>query len=181
MLTWLIHRRLRAFERRFDYDASYMHELLDIDRKAFFAFARVTKMGHFRKDVPREAHFAASLVGTIAEDCGPCTQLCVTMALREGVDPKLLAAVLRDDDSAMSGDVRLAVRFAKAALAHAPEADELRDAIRATWGPRALVSISFALTASRMYPTLKYALGHGKACQRVVVGDAAIAVLREVA
>jgi alkylhydroperoxidase family enzyme len=178
MLTWLIHRRLRAFERAYDYDASYMHELLDIDRGAFFAFARVTKLGHFRKGVPREARFAASLVGTIAEDCGPCTQLNVTMAIREGVDPKQLAAVLRGDDAAMSDTVRLAVRFARAALAHAPEADELRDAIRAKWGPRALVSISLALTASRMYPTLKYALGHGKACQRMVVGDAPIAVAR---
>src|SRR5580704_11164222 len=154
MLTWLIHRRLRAFERAYDYDASYMHELLDIDRGAFFAFARVTKMGHFRKGAPREACFAASLVGTIAEDCGPCTQLNVTMAIRDGVDPNQLAAVLRNDDPAMSDTVRLAVRFAKAALAHAPEADELRDVIRAKWGPRALVAISFALTASRMYPTL---------------------------
>jgi hypothetical protein len=33
-----------------------------------------------------------------------------------------------------------------------------------------LVSLAFAITASRIYPTVKYALGHGKACMRVVVG-----------
>ena len=38
------------------------------------------------------------------------------------------------------------------------------------WGRRALVSVAFAITAARIYPTVKYALGHGKACTRVVVG-----------
>jgi hypothetical protein len=32
------------------------------------------------------------------------------------------------------------------------------------------VSLALAITAARIYPTVKYALGHGKACMRVVVG-----------
>ena len=38
------------------------------------------------------------------------------------------------------------------------------------WGRLALVSLGFAITAARIYPTVKYALGHGKACMRIVVG-----------
>ena len=33
-----------------------------------------------------------------------------------------------------------------------------------------VVSLAFAITAARLYPTVKYALGHGKACMRIVVG-----------
>jgi len=29
--------------------------------------------------------------------------------------------------------------------------------------------VAFAITAARIYPTVKYALGHGKACMRIVV------------
>ena len=29
--------------------------------------------------------------------------------------------------------------------------------------------VAFAITVARIYPTVKYALGHGKACMRVVV------------
>ncbi len=61
-------------------------------------------------------------------------------------------------------------RFTRATLAHDPAADEYREAIVKRWGRRALVSLAFAITASRIYPTVKYALGHGKACMRVVVG-----------
>ena len=103
------------------------------------------------------------------------------MALKEKVDPKQLSAVLRGDDEALSEDVWLGVKFARASLAHDPAADALRDAIVAKWGHRALISIAFALTMARVYPTIKYALGHGKTCQRVVVAGAPIAVARSAA
>jgi hypothetical protein len=36
------------------------------------------------------------------------------------------------------------------------------------------VDLSLAITTARLYPTVKYALGHGKACSRLVVeGEAA--------
>ena len=42
-------------------------------------------------------------------------------------------------------------------------------AIAKTWGRRAVVSLAFAITASRLFPTLKYALGHGHACRKLDV------------
>jgi hypothetical protein len=54
-------------------------------------------------------------------------------------------------------------------------ADALRDQIVARWGSRALVSLAFAITAARVYPTIKYALGHGQTCQRILVAGEAIA------
>jgi len=53
--------------------------------------------------------------------------------------------------------------------------DPLRDEIVRRWGDRALVAISLSLMTARMYPTLKYALGYGKACSKVVVAGTAVA------
>ena len=58
----------------------------------------------------------------------------------------------------------------------AAAADEYRDAIGKRWGKTALVSVAFAITAARIYPTVKYAFGHGKACMRVVVGGTPVAL-----
>jgi hypothetical protein len=181
MLTWFIKNRLAAFEKTFGYDLSYARELLEVDRSAFLTFARVQKLGAYRKDVPLAVHYAAKMVGTMAEDCGPCAQLIVTMALRDGVDPKLVSAIVRRDDEALPEDVWLGVAFARATLARDPAADALRETIIAKWGQRALISIAFGLTVSRVYPTIKYALGHGKACQRIVVEGAPIVVARSAA
>ena len=92
------------------------------------------------------------------------------MAERAGVSPAVLRAVLADDPEAMPADVALVWKFTRATLAHDAAADEYREAIVKRWGNRALVSLALAITASRLYPTVKYALGHGKACVRVVVG-----------
>lgn len=178
MLKWLIRGRLAAFEKTYDYDLSYARDLLAWDTGAFLAFARIQKMSGYRKGAPAAAWYAAKLVGTMAEDCGPCTQLIVTMALKEKVTPAVLSAVLRGDDDALPEDVWLAVRFSRASLAHSPEADALRETIVASWGERGLISLAFALALSRVYPTVKYALGHGKACQRVNVAGAPVVVAR---
>jgi hypothetical protein len=177
MLKWIIRSRLAAFEKKFEYDMSYARHILDVDTQAFFAFAKVMKLGAYRRDIPKEAYWAAKLTGVVSEDCGPCTQLLVTMALADKVDPKVMQSVLTADRAAMSDEVKLAVDFAKATLAHDVAADDLRDAIVKRWGDRALISIAFAIVSARIYPTLKYALGHGKSCQRIVVAGTPIAVV----
>jgi hypothetical protein len=169
MLRWLIRGRLAAFEKRFDYDMSYARDILAADTSAFFALSKLMAMSNYRKDVPTDVAYAVKITGTLAEDCGPCTQLMVTMGLKDGVAGKTIAMILGGDTATMPAELALSVKFARASLAHDPAADDLRDDILKRWGPRALVSLAFGLTMARVYPTLKYALGHGKACQRIVV------------
>ena len=170
MLKWLFHRRLNAFEREHGYDASYMHAVIDTDLAGFVRFARATGLGRYRQDVPADVYVAATLTSSIQADCGPCTQLGVGFALRAGVPAATIAAVVKGDEAAMSPDVALAVRFARAVLARdSAVADALRAQIVTRWGPRALLALAFGIMGAQLYPTLKYALGHGKACTRVVV------------
>jgi hypothetical protein len=171
MLTWLIKNRIAAFERQHGYDASYMREVLAIDPKAFWAFAKVQKMSGYHRDVPRIVQAAAGITALMAEDCGPCTQLAVGMALADGCSKTVLANIIAGDDIALPDDARLGVKFARAVLAHSVEADDLRAEIETRWGKRAVVSLAMTITASRLYPTFKYALGFGKACTRVTVGE----------
>jgi alkylhydroperoxidase family enzyme len=181
MLRWLMHHGATAFERQWNYDASYVHEMIDADPWAAWRFQRATFLGKYRKDVPPDALAAAAITAVRHEDCGPCTQLSVSMAEREGVDPAVLTAVLTERPEAMPPDVALAWRFARATLDHDPAADECREEIVRRWGRRALVSLTFAIVTARMYPTAKYAMGHGQACTRVMVGGAAVGFDRPVA
>lgn len=169
MLKWLMHRGVRAFERHWHYDAAYLHELIETDPRAAWAFQRATWLGRYRRGLPADALAAAGITAVRCEDCGPCTQLGVSMAESAGVDPVVLQAVLRGDPAAMPEHVALAWRFTCATLAHDPVADEFRGEIERRWGRQAVVSLAFTILTSRMYPTVKYALGHGASCARVVV------------
>ncbi len=181
MLKWFMRRWLGRFERDYGYDASYARAILDADASAFLRFKLVEGLAKYRKDVPALAWYAAGLTSTLAEDCGPCTQLVVTMAEREGVDPNVLKAMLTRDKRALPEDALLGMRFAQTVLAHDPAADDLRAEVVERWGERALVSLAFAMTGGRIFPTIKYALGHGQACRRVTVGGSAVAMLKQAA
>ena len=170
MLKALIHRMItNQYERPFSYDASYMHEVLDVSAATFAKFSLVAGLVD-RKAAPAEALAAAGLVCTLAEDCGPCTQIGVDLALKGGARPAVLRAILAGDEAAMGEAAALGYRFARASLARDLEgADACRDEIVRRWGKKGLVALSMALTTSRMYPTLKYAMGHGKTCSKVMV------------
>lgn len=181
MIKWVLTGVLDRFSRKWGYDTSYAKDILDADLRAFWIFARVQGLGSYRLGVPREAWHVAKIVTALNEDCGPCTQLTVDMALADGVKPEVLRAVLAGDVAAMPADVALAFRFAAAVRERRPEADELREAVVASWGQRGLVSLAFAITVAKIYPSVKYALGHGQACRRVTVAGEAQAVQRRAA
>lgn len=169
MLRAVLARQIDRLESRWSYDADYMRHVLRAAPGSFLKFGLVAGMVD-AKAAPAAALAAAKLVGTLAEDCGPCTQVVVDMATAETVDPAVLRSVLAGDEAAMGPDAALAWRFARASLARDLDAaDPLREEIVARWGDRGLVAISLALTTGRMYPTLKYALGYGKACSRITV------------
>ena len=169
MLKWMFGRFIDRFAKRYSYDVSYMRDLLATDTAAFMAFSKVQGLSGYRK-APRDALAAAGIVGTLAEDCGPCTQISVDIATEAGVAPATLRAILAGDEAGMGEAAALAWRFAKASLARDMErCDPLREEIVRRWGEAGLVAIGLTLTKARMYPTLKYALGYGKACSRVTV------------
>jgi hypothetical protein len=180
MIRWFLRRQIAAFERAWNYDAAYMHELIDIDPQAMAAFGKVQALSKYRRDIPLAPYWAAGIVSVMAEDCGPCTQLTIEMAERSGVDPAILRAVAARDYQKMPYEVALAVRFTEAALRHAPQADDLRDEVIRQWGKRGLLSLSFVVLAARMYPTFKYALGYGKSCTRLTIGGVVQPVLHDV-
>ena len=174
MLKWFLKRKLDAFERAYSYDISYARELLDADPAALIAYSKVVGMAGYRKGVPRAPLYAAGIAAVLAEDCGPCTQLGVDKAASDGVPAEVVRAVVAGDVDAMPDDVALAYRFARASLDRAPEADALREEVVRRWGPRGLVSLAFAVTTARMFPTLKSALGHARSCTSIRVAGESV-------
>jgi hypothetical protein len=176
MLKTLLSRQLASMERQWGYDASYLRYVLHASPATFVKFGVVSGLVD-RKAAPAAALAAAGIAGTLVEDCGPCTQIGVDMAVAAGVQPETLRAILAGDEPGMGEDAALAWRFARASLARDMVAcDPLRDQIVRRWGEAGLVAVGLAITTARMYPTLKYALGYGKACSKVVVAGIATPV-----
>lgn len=170
MLKAILRGQIAAFEKTWSYKADYMRDLLEAGGPwTVIRFGLVGSLGHNR-GAPPEAMAAARIVGTLAGDCGPCTQISVDMAAKAGVSPEVLRGILAGDRFAMGEDAALGFDFARAVVGrHLADADETRDEIARRWGPKAVAALGLALTTAQMYPGIKYALGHGRACSQVIV------------
>ena len=182
MRSWIARRTLRTFAKRYGYDVSYLLMMLNQSPSAFFKFAPVMKAAAHREVVPIDASFAAKIVGALAEDCGPCTQLVVDMALEAGMARDQIEAVLRRDPRAMNEATTLGFRFADAVVHRAIEKeDEFRDAVRAQWGQKGVIDLTLALQLGRMFPMVKAGLGYAKECRRVTVDGHNVDVVKQAA
>ena len=169
MFKALARRMLRAYRTRYGYDTSYLDLMLQETPSAFFKFALIMGVAQHRKVVPLDAYFAAKLVGAMAEDCGPCTQLVVDMAREAGMPDHKIEAVLTADAIAMTADTVLGYRFARAVVTRSPDDGDIREAVRARWGESGVIELTLALQFGRIFPMIKAGLGHGAACRRVSV------------
>jgi hypothetical protein len=173
MIRWALRRAIDTFKREWNSLASYLRETIGASPRAARRSLSAARPGNDCRDVPIEAFVAAGITAVRSEGCGPCTQLATAMAERWGVRPEILRAILKGDVAAMREDVALAWRFTRAILA--PErngwtADDYRAVILERWGPRAVATLEFPITT---------AMGHGKACTRVVVRGAPVTIDRE--
>ena len=181
MRSWIARRMLRATSKRYGYDTSYLEMMLKESPSAFFKFAPVMKAAGHREVVPVDASFAAKIVAALAEDCGPCTQLVVDMALETGMPKDQIEAVLRRDPRAMNSDTVLGFRFADAVVRRSRDDDEYRDAVRAQWGEKGVIDLTLALQMSRMFPMVKAGLGYARECRRVIVDGHNVDVVKQAA
>jgi hypothetical protein len=166
MIRTMLKKGLGRFERRYGYDAAYMHEIVDADTGA--GVRLMMAMGFLNHDfgVPADMVFAAKIRSALRADCGPCLRLVADIAREAGVGPETLLPALGHGDA--GGDVGLAIRYADAVLDNGLELAELADEIRTRFGERARAGLAVAILSGQFYPLLKRAMGHAATCEPVV-------------
>ena len=163
----LIARR----ERELGVALEYTHDLLDRTPGALAALAVAMPFLHYRRRAADlGAYHVARIAATQAADCGACVQAVVNLALRDGVPPEVIRAVLAADDDWVGPDLAAVRRFA-AAVAHADDAavEDERARVRARWGERGEADLAVAIAGALAFPTLGRALGHARGCSRARV------------
>ncbi len=175
MIKNILNNMLLSMQKKYNYDVRYLQDVLNSGVGTFFKYMGFQTMASHKKGLPLEILFAAKLRTILWDDCGPCTQLVVDLALESGVKPDIIRGIIEGNLADLPEEVALVTRFTEFVLSHHPEADDLREEILPRWGHDGLVTIGFAISSMRVYPALKYAMGYGKACQKVLIEDVSLA------
>ena len=179
MLKNMIDRLIRKQEEMTGEGADFMRDLYAGSPAGFWRFALFVPMSRHRGALPVNAASAVRIAAVHAEDCGPCLQTVIKLSIDAGASPKILRAAVEENLAAMDDDTALAFEFARHLVARDPRAEDLRNAVERRWGKAGISEIALAIAATRVFPTVKRAMGYGQACQRVVIaGEEADAALR---
>jgi len=169
MFRALIRKMISNFESKYDYNASYMHEINQISPSATAKLMMLSGMANFQGP-DKSIWGGAALAATLHGDCGPCAQLMIDRLMEQGLDSEELTACVQQNwPNAKS--VGVGYRFARAVINNDSELEVLRAQIRQTYGDVALLAASYATVSYPAYPLLKRALGFSEACQSLVIGQ----------
>lgn len=155
--------RIRGFGAHYDYDVSYLEELMDVSPIAFQAFEGAMPMAQVRKAAPVEAILIAKLTAAQAEDCGPCLALGVKIAREAGLPDALIRGVLRGGEGLNAEQLDL-LRYARGVAVNEGMDQEVFARVEARWSREVMAELAVNIIAMRMYPTMKRALGYAKSC-----------------
>lgn len=176
MIKHILRKSARKFGQRYDYNTAYMETIINASTSAGLRLSAFPILSQYRgPSNARDVWAGALLSSTLDGDCGPCGQLIVDMALEAGVPRDALRACIEGQPH-IAGDTGLGFRFATAAIAGSLEADNLGAEIEEKYGHKAVISAAFAAASGRMYPVLKRGIGHGSACQKLMIGEDSIPV-----
>ena len=169
MIRWLIRKRLDAAEKHLGVPIDYVRHILDVSLGAFLKFAKVMPLAEYRKALPVAPGHVARIVTLMQEDCGTCVQIGVNIAKKDGVDARILQAVLAGNPEALPEDLADVYRFTEAVVTASGEEDGLRERMRQRFGEEGLIELALAIAVCRVFPTTKRALGYATSCSRVAI------------
>jgi AhpD family alkylhydroperoxidase len=168
MNRWLLGKLLTWGEQQLGVETDYAWHLRDVAPSRLWRFSLIKAIEGPRRYTPAEAWHAAGLAAAMAEDCGPCVQIHVNLALKDKVDPDILRSLVAGELDRVPAPVATSFRYGDA-VARGVLADDLRDEIRKAWGERGLIELAFTIATARFYPAVKRGMGYAHTCERVVI------------
>ncbi len=163
------HRQqIDDFEKHYDYDSTYMRELLETSPDGYEKFAAFLPLAGHRELLDRDDFWIAKLAGMRSEDCGACLQLNVRMALEAGVDRELVSAAVRTP-AELPEALRDVYDFATAVAANNLSDQALIERIEARFDKGQLLELGLCISTTKIFPTIKRAVGYAKSCRLIEI------------
>lgn len=156
------------FENQYNYDCTYMRELLEHSPEGFAKFANFLPLSSHREKLSPDDYWVSKLVAMQAEDCGDCLQLNVRMAVEEGISKTTVEAVLEGGDT-LPSKLKDVYQYAKYLTANSSIDPQLVDRVTKYYDKGALLELGLCVATAKVFPTIKRALGYTRSCSLVKI------------
>jgi len=156
------------FENHYNYDSTYMRELLESSQEGFAKFNNFLPLSSHQEKLGAEDYWVAKLAAMQVEDCGECLQLNVRMALEGGLTKQLVEAVLSGGRT-LPDTLKDVYDYAKHVASNDAIEYELLDRITTRYDKGTLLEFGLCIATAKVFPTVKRALGYTRSCKLVEI------------
>lgn len=161
-------KEIDDFEAHYQYDSTYMRELLEYSPETYEKFANFLPLARHRDKLDPEVYWVAKLAAMQAEDCGACLQLNVRMALECGVSSQIIEACIKGGKD-LPEDLKDIYHFAAGVAANTLDNIELIDRLESRFDKTAMLELGLCIATAKIFPTIKRTLGYARSCSLVEI------------
>jgi hypothetical protein len=151
------------FEEHYDYDCTYMRDMAKSSPEGFKTYTNFMPMGSYNNKLSKNAIWVCKLASTLTEDCGACVQLAIKMALEQGVSIEIVKTTVLNPEK-LNDDLKLIFKFSQAVSLGNDDFSSLQKSVAQKHSNEELTELALAISSTKVYPTIKRALGHFKSC-----------------
>ena len=162
---------IEEFESHYQYDSTYMKDLLKSSPAAYQLFADFLPLAHHREHLSVEDYWLVRISAMQVADCGACLQLNIKMAQEQGLSSTLILSVLNDDEL-LSPQLKQLRSYAQQLVLPAGVDDALMKTMRSRYNYGQLLEFGICVATTVVFPTIKRAIGATQSC---VITDIAVA------
>lgn len=146
---------LEGFQNHYNYDITYMKEMLKANPKAFEVFQNFLPMASFKEKASAQIVFVAKLTSMKNEDCGKCLQLNVDMALEAGVNKDIVKEVVFNEGQNLPKELKDIYDFSLLISKNEQVPSFLYDKINEKYSKDVLTEIALAIASAKVFPAIK--------------------------
>ena len=160
--------QINEFENKYNYDTTYMRELLETSPEGYKKFDKAMPLVSHHQLLGLDEYWIAKLAAMKSEDCGECLQLNVRIALECGVTKDIIKACI-NGGGALSDDHKDVYDFATRISCNTLDDDKLIERINIRFNKGQLLEFGLCISTAKFFPTTKRALGYTKSCSLIEI------------
>ena len=154
--------QIKDFEKHYQYDTTYMREMLAASVSMYDKFNNTMPLVSHRELLDVETYMVAKLATMAFEDCGECLQLNIKMVQEQGVSDKVIRGAI-SGGKGLSAELKDIHDFALMISNNTRDADLVK-LVESRLNKGQLLELGLAVATTKIFPVLKRAVGYAKSC-----------------
>lgn len=160
---------IESYKTLFNYDTSYMEEMLEASPQSYEVFENFLPMAGFSNKASLEAINTVRITAIINEDCGSCAQLYVDLAIQAGTNKEIIQDIVYNQGKSLPSDLKALYDFTLAVSNGQTISEDVYENMNTLYGKEVLCEIALAIAATKVFPTIKRVLNHVQSCSLIQV------------